>query len=463
LRFQPENAAGLKQLLQRAHWIATAAGAVAILLSMSSAATAQSRSYRALPAARTTLLAYDNDPAPQWMEPAEEIDGPMLDESGSRSRMPSSRVRRRAEYANGQSPGAASRAPGRGPWIVSDDGKYIPYDPGLQPGGEFLSQPPCGEPCGSQPHCPLSQACPPSPQGPCTYTGCPPVTGADCDESYDGHLTWLHDWYENSCLYCPEFWRNFNEFSGIQAFKGPPDLGRNGNFGFHKAVNWATPLFPSLGIGYQLGALIALSDFEGKSGPFGTSREQYFVTTGLFRRATNNLGWQGGATVDYLHDEFYVNMNVMQIRGELSYICRCGHEVGIWTATNVLHDNQTAPAFVGTPSVTWWTVNQYNPFYRRRFNNGATARFWIGVTDQANVTFGSDATAVLAERWAIQASYNYLLPCTGSSIPRDVRESFGLAISLVWYPGYKVPNACFNAYRPLFMVADNSSMFIRTN
>src|SRR5262249_55926468 len=162
--------------------------------------------------------------------------------------------------------------------------------------------------------------------------------------------------------------------------------------------------------GYQLGALIALSDFEGRTGPLGSTREQYFVTTGVFRRANCNRGWQGGAVLDYLHDEFYVSMNLMQIRAELSYIFECGHQFGIWTATNVKSDNSAAPAFVGMPSVTWWSTNMYSPYYRRRFNNGGTARFWIGITDQSNVTFGSDATAVLAERWAIQASYNYLLP-----------------------------------------------------
>ena len=34
-------------------------------------------------------------------------------------------------------------------------------------------------------------------------------------------------------------------------------------------------------------------------------------------------------------------------------------------------------------------------------------------------------------------------------------------MSLIWYPGYRVPNACFNPYRPLFMVADNGTMFVR--
>ncbi|HEX3726942.1 MAG TPA: DUF6666 family protein, partial [Pirellulales bacterium] len=260
--------------------------------------------------------------------------------------------------------------------------------------------------------------------------------------------------------YYPNFWRNFSEFGGVQAFKGPPDLGVNGNFGFHKGVNWATPLVPSLGIGFQLGGIIALSDLEGGNGPVNHRRDQYFVTTGLFRRPENNLGFQAGAVLDYLHDEFYVRMNLLQIRAEGSWVFRCGHEVGLWAGAHVMNDSQTAPAFLGMPTVTWQTTNQYNLFYRRRFNSGSTARFWVGLTDYADVMFGSDATAALAERWAIQATYNYLLPSGNGSVPSVVRESWGLTISLVWYPGSKVPNSVYNPFKPLFNVADNSTMMI---
>jgi hypothetical protein len=398
-----------------------AAGACLMALCLSDAAGAQS---------------YDRDPAPRLMEPAELSDGPILEDDYPPSRPGQSRVvpprlRGRGGFEAGYPPpGQAFMPPSSGTMIISR-GQCIPYDPAVQPGA-------C---CAEQPFC-----------------APPPFYDEQCDETYEGHFKFLCDWYEHSSFFCPEFWQNFSEFGGVQAFKSPVDLGINGNFGFYKGVNWAVPLADQLGVGVQLGASIALSDFEGRSGPFGHRRDQYFVTGGLFRRATYNRGLQGGAVVDYLHDEFYVRMNLLQIRSELSYVWRCGHEVGLWAATHVLSDNQTAPTFVGTPTVTWQSTNQYNLFYRRRFNSGATARMWVGLTDHADVTFGSDATAVLAERWAIQASYNYIWPCSSSSVPRDVRESFGATIGLVWYPGYKVPNACFGPYRPLFNVADNTTM-----
>ena len=64
----------------------------------------------------------------------------------------------------------------------------------------------------------------------------------------------------------------------------------------------------------------------------GTTREQYFATTGLFRRAASNQGLQGGAVIDYLHDNFYVHMDLLQVRPELSYVIGGGHEFGLWAA-----------------------------------------------------------------------------------------------------------------------------------
>ncbi len=36
-----------------------------------------------------------------------------------------------------------------------------------------------------------------------------------------------------------------------------------------------------------------------------------------------------------------------------------------------------------------------------------------------------------------------------------------MTTSLIWHPGNRVPNACFNPYRPLFVVADNGTFFVR--
>ena len=287
----------------------------------------------------------------------------------------------------------------------------------------------------------------------------PPCDDEDCDTCHHSPWTCMKAWCSNSPLFAHCLWENFSEFGGAQAFKGPVDQGVNGNFGFHKGVNWGVPLWDTIGLGYQLGGVIAVSDFEGGAGVVNHHREQYFVTTGLFHRANCFQGLQGGAVVDYLHDDFYVSMNLLQVRAEVSYLYR-RHEIGVWAAVHTNHDTQTAPAFFNQSTVSWQSNDQYNLFYRYSFAGGGVGRRWIGLTEQADIIFGSDATVPLSQTWGIQAAYNYLLPRGDSSIPSSIRESWNLSMALVWYPEFKPPNGQFAPYRPLFSVADNGTLMI---
>ncbi|HEY2892662.1 MAG TPA: DUF6666 family protein, partial [Pirellulales bacterium] len=165
-------------------------------------------------------------------------------------------------------------------------------------------------------------------------------------------------------------------------------------------------------------------------------------------------GWQGGLVVDYLADNFYVNMNLAQIRGEVSYLF-APHELGFWFAAHLNSDSQTATTLLGQNSVTWQAMNQYNFFYRYTFANGSYARTWAGLSGHADGIFGSDAVVPFSNRWGMQASYNYLLPRHDDDMANNTRESWSLMISLVWFPGHRCDNDSFNRYRPLIPVADN--------
>lgn len=275
-----------------------------------------------------------------------------------------------------------------------------------------------------------------------------------CGPSYGDLFRCFNACMRQTYLFSPRMRENLSLYTGKQAFKGPTDEGMNGDFGFHVGLNWGSPFWNKYGIGYQLGGAILASDFEGRSGPLGSTRTQYYVTTGFFRRVQGERGFQGGAVFDYLHDEFYVSMDLMQIRGELSYVYR-HHELGFWFATHTNGDTQTAPAFLDEQSVTWQANDQYNLFYRYQFCNGATARTWAGLSSHGDGIFGGDGTVPLSPKWAVSTSYNYLLPRSDPSIPDNTKESWNLTISLVWYPGYKATCDWFNPYRPLIPVADN--------
>jgi hypothetical protein len=314
-------------------------------------------------------------------------------------------------------------------------------DPSLQPqpmtsGGEFLNEP-------------MMQMGP----MPCCEDG-------NCGNCSGGPI---RHWIRNTACLARNgaYSENFSLFTGKQGFKGPVDQGMNGNFGYHGGGNWGMPLIDSRGIGYQVGVNYVGSDFAGRTGPLGHRRAQFFVTTGAFRRAVCGEGWQYGAVLDYLRDDFYIQMDLTQVRGELSYV-HCGHEVGFWGA------------FTGNTSTHWgqipdnpWTLysfeaaSQYNIFYRYESCNGTVCRTWGGLSGHGDGIFGGDATVRLTETVGLIANYNYLLPRNDDNVPNNVKEGWNLTISCVWYPGYKRRDSWKNPYRPLFYVADNGWFMTR--
>ena len=156
------------------------------------------------------------------------------------------------------------------------------YGPGVTcDGGPVCGGPVCSDPCGG-----------------CS-AGCGPV----------GCVTrpWMH---------------HIALFLGVQGFKGPVDGGINGNFGFNEGLNWSAEFGRHSLVGYQVGFRAVQSNFEGDQVLFpflrDGSREQLFLTAGLFRRAPGS-GWQGGIVYDYLHDRYYYgSVDLGQIRTELS-------------------------------------------------------------------------------------------------------------------------------------------------
>ena len=453
-----------------------------------SSARGQSFHYASKPRASSSGMSYASaDPAPRMMEPNEEIGRPLprrryvdpryrgrgaeMTEMAARrfaSRQPQSRLRIRSSQAEMQAPPADAVGdpfvevmPSDAPLADSSDVPLI--DPAVDEG---IIIPPRREEVFRYETYPGG---PPSdmtyfegemPLGPWDNqeVGCGGCGNCDQCGYYNRLLPSVCGWWNNFGR--SPGWRNFNTFSGAQGFKAPPDLGMNGNFGFNKGVNWAFPFLPQRAIGMQLGGTVAFSDFNGSTGLVDRSRTQLFATGGWFHRARCNQGLQGGAVVDYLYDDWYVTMNMLQVRGEVSYLWGF-HEIGVWAAAHLNSDTQTAPPSVPVTTVTWQTTDQYNLYYRANFSYGAVGRMWIGLSGHGDVLFGADATAPLSERWAIQIAQNYLMPRDTSKVGGSITETWGLTLAMVWYPWAKTPNHRFDPYRPLFNVVDNSYMFVR--
>ncbi|HZZ70812.1 MAG TPA: DUF6666 family protein [Pirellulales bacterium] len=289
--------------------------------------------------------------------------------------------------------------------------------------------------------------------------------GAPMEDGGDGMMPGEEGYYADECNdddtdYDPfaalrllaRWARNLTLDAGVEGFKGPMDGGTYGNFGFHEGVNWGVPLFPWWGVGAQIGFEAENSDFQG--GPQGDAyREQYFFTGGLFHRPGPCGGLQWGVVFDMLRDDYYVKNDLSQIRGELSFCGAYQHELGAWVAVPLTTDREVV---FNTFDLTMRPVSQYNFFYRHHFSDGGNFRLWGGFTDRADGIFGGDFRIPLSSHFAVESTFNYLIPREDSVL--GSREAWNLGMSLVFYPNGRAQCGARSLYNPVFDVANNGTL-----
>jgi hypothetical protein len=267
---------------------------------------------------------------------------------------------------------------------------------------------------------------------------------------------------------CPSLcFNNLEVFGGVQGFKGPLNLGADGSFGFHEGVNWTNqmPCMPCSNLSMQLGFQTVQSNLSG-SQYSNDSRDQWFVTGGFYRRV--DCGWQGGVVLDYLRDESFFEMDLIQMRGEISWVFPCRHEIGFWYANSLRSDdvtfannNRFTQLFgqqLGTRRVE--STDLYSFFYRRRFDCGGQGRVFAGFSGESDGLLGGDIWLPINNCWSFQADFTYLIPQDDSAPNGSFNESWNVAFNLVWRPGGRASHGG-GVNRPLFNVANNGSFLTR--
>ncbi len=281
---------------------------------------------------------------------------------------------------------------------------------------------------------------------------CGPACKDPCDfgyEVFDGRCDW--------------WMRNLTVSAGAQGFKGPLDLGVNGDFGLNAGLGFSGPLGDPWNVGYQIGANFLQSNFthpdtvdvDGQTFR-AADRHQTFLTGGLFRRALCG-GLQGGVAYDYFHDSYYVQYDLQQVRSEIGWVFPCC-EIGYYGAYGV----STARP-VGLDGKLEAT-DMFTLYVRHEFENGAEGRMWGGATGNGDGILGAEFWVPLARGLALENRVNFLIanttPTSNRTNPGQDRESWGLSIQLVWYPGQSALCQQRNPYRPLFSTADNSLFMV---
>lgn len=301
-----------------------------------------------------------------------------------------------------------------------------------------------------------------------------------CEES-DDPLQW-HFCHGQACNWLRQFgrpyygWRWYRDLTasaGVTAFENEANLGLFGNFGFNEYINWSMPFWNAFGVGWQLGVRGTQTSYGSSSianTPFTTrARNQTFVTTGFFTRAFEGRGLQGGAVYDYLHDSYFDNVDLAQIRAEVSYVWGY-HELGFWGAFN----SQESTGFLKpvqdeTAKGRASTVHVYTAFYRMQFGDANEWKLWGGASAQGQGYIGSTVRAPMSRSLALEGTFAYLMPGRSETLEIDdptygqttatfTPMAWNLGINLVYYPAGRSRRSLSSPYRPLFDVADNGTM-----
>jgi hypothetical protein len=267
-----------------------------------------------------------------------------------------------------------------------------------------------------------------------------------------------------------KWYRDLTASAGVTGFTNATDLGINGNFGTNEYLNWAMPFWNAFGVGWQVGWRGVQSNFQPTAIQVGNSRlqtnarDQQFLTTGFFTRAFEGRGLQGGIVYDYLHDSWFDNIDLAQIRYELSYVWGY-HEFGFWGASNITNNLSLFGPRVPVSAVAD-TLNLYAGFYRVQFGDANELKVWGGGTDEEEGLVGAIVRTPLHRSLALESTFTYVIPGRNNQVTLaedGVSTTFSpaawnVSMNLVWYPAGRSRRSLASPYRPLFEVADNGSM-----
>lgn len=289
--------------------------------------------------------------------------------------------------------------------------------------------------------------------------GCCDGCGAFSDACCCHPFGWLLDWSRG------DLWLGSTSFSGAGNFLGAVagDQGQvSGNFGFQEGFNFGTRLPGVMGgqLGSQLGMRFTQTQLEGTNAGHD-SRQQTFITAGLFRRV--DYGLQGGLVVDYLHDDWLYKADLLQLRGELSFLFSPCHDFGFrFTDSQQTDDTQAVLRGRAVPiDLRFSSLNTYRFFYRARMGERGTsvAELQAGFSEDSAAILGANIRIPLQMQLGLDLNANYLMPPSDSAVPHT-QEGWNMNIALVWTPG-RYFGGDGDYYRPLLDVAHNGSFLTR--
>jgi len=266
-------------------------------------------------------------------------------------------------------------------------------------------------------------------------------------------------------------------FGGATAFQSPlftepgqnlpineNNLASDSSFGFYGGFNLGIPLC-RLSCGYlsgQFGIRSVNTNFNGNEFTH-EERRQTFVTAGLYRRV--DYGLQFGVVADVLHEEWFTESDVVQIRSDIGWVYQGGHTAGFRYATGV-QDDFTQGAFNGNEFFDFFqtTDDNYRFYYRHMAPWGGWGEGYVGWGEASQTIIGFDIDLPVTDRVSFQSGFTAYLnddiaPATGNFQGGNLNEAWNLFVGISFKPQGR---GWYRSYdRPLFSVADNGTMLVR--
>ena len=215
-----------------------------------------------------------------------------------------------------------------------------------------------------------------------------------------------------------DWWsRDLQVFAGVQGFKGPFDRKVAAAISAFTKVSTTVPRWASFNGAGKSAARSCESNFTGDQadGAYGSKIAiSVFLTGGIFKRV-KDWGFQWGVTYDFLHDVYFANVDLKQIRSDSSFLFPGGvHEIGYFGAYGMGSGNYVLLDRQAKYFIVMETTDVFAFYYRRYFTGGGDGRFWLGWSGRGDGIVGAELRVPMGTSFELANRFNYLVPKQGT-------------------------------------------------
>jgi len=293
---------------------------------------------------------------------------------------------------------------------------------------------------------PCPTPCPP----PAPPSCCPPC----CDEPI---------------FYCSRMPFEIDFTLALDDFRSLPEGSWNGNWGAYSALNLKA--FLPMNFTAQVAGSYGLYDWTGRAfAPTNNSKslqQQGFITAAASYESPCS-GVNAGVAYDWMLNKnfglFAVNPFFDQIRGQLGYLIRGGHEIGAWASYGIRishEESQNVP-------LQFRGISQANLFYCYYFKNHGYGMVWAGSPYRRGLLyksgrpgdyiFGVQFAAPMTEYLTIEGHGAYMGPRGWSGITPSKNFASDIAIAITYSFGKRRVRQS-----PYMTLANNGNFMVDTN